>query len=93
MRRIHEDDNRWPQRGGVATAAMEAYQRIEYYDWAPIAMEESLLECGVRLFELRSRSHTPPENLASLRRDADQLQFFGVRVERIHENSIAPNYR
>jgi neutral ceramidase len=33
----------------VANAAMEAYQRIEYYDWAPIAMEESLLECGVRM--------------------------------------------
>jgi len=33
----------------VATAAMEAYSKIEYYDWAPIAMEESLLECGVRM--------------------------------------------
>jgi hypothetical protein len=33
----------------LATAAMEAYQRIEYYNWVPIAMEESLLECGVRL--------------------------------------------
>jgi neutral ceramidase len=33
----------------VATAAMEAYNKIEYYDWAPIAMEESLLECGVRM--------------------------------------------
>src|SRR5262245_53328196 len=32
----------------VATAAMEAYGKIEYYDWAPIAMEESLLTCGVR---------------------------------------------
>src|SRR5262245_10834825 len=33
----------------VADAAMEAYKRIEYYDWAPIVMEESLLECGVRM--------------------------------------------
>jgi neutral ceramidase len=33
----------------VASAAMEAYQRIEYFDWAPIAMKESLLECGVRM--------------------------------------------
>jgi neutral ceramidase len=33
----------------VADAAMEAYRRIEYYDWAPIVMEESLLECGVRM--------------------------------------------
>ena len=33
----------------VANAAMEAYGRIEYFDWAPIAMEESLLECGVRM--------------------------------------------
>jgi neutral ceramidase len=33
----------------VAAAAMEAYGRIEYYDWAPIVMEESLLECGVRM--------------------------------------------
>jgi len=30
-------------------AAMEAYRRIEHYDWAPIVMEESLLECGVRM--------------------------------------------
>ena len=33
----------------VANAAFEAYQRIQYYDWAPIVMEESLLECGVRM--------------------------------------------
>lgn len=33
----------------VANAAFEAYQRIEYCDWAPIVMEESLLECGVRM--------------------------------------------
>jgi neutral ceramidase len=33
----------------VADAAMAAYNRIQYYDWAPIAMEESLLECGVRM--------------------------------------------
>jgi neutral ceramidase len=33
----------------VATAAMEAYQRIEYFDWVPIAMQESLLECNVRM--------------------------------------------
>jgi neutral ceramidase len=33
----------------VADAAMEAYGRIEYYDWAPIVMQESLLECGVRM--------------------------------------------
>ncbi|MEX2172731.1 MAG: hypothetical protein WD872_00130 [Pirellulaceae bacterium] len=33
----------------VASAAYVAYQRIEYLDWAPIAMEESLLEVGVRM--------------------------------------------
>jgi hypothetical protein len=35
--------------GDVATAALEAYQRIQYYDWAPLVMDESLLECGVRM--------------------------------------------
>jgi hypothetical protein len=33
----------------VATAAMEAYGRIQYYDWVPLAMAESVLECGVRM--------------------------------------------
>jgi neutral ceramidase len=33
----------------VAAAAMEAYSRIQYYDWVPLAMAESLLECGVRM--------------------------------------------
>jgi hypothetical protein len=33
----------------VADAAMEAYGRIQYYDWAPLVMHESLLECGVRM--------------------------------------------
>ena len=33
----------------VARAAFAAYSQIRYYDWAPIAMEESLLECGVRM--------------------------------------------
>lgn len=33
----------------VATAAMEAYGRIQYYDWVPLVMAESLLECGVRM--------------------------------------------
>jgi hypothetical protein len=33
----------------VANAAFEAYQKIEYFDWAPIVMRESLLECGVRM--------------------------------------------
>ncbi len=33
----------------VADAAMTAYKGIQYYDWAPIVMEESLLECGVRM--------------------------------------------
>lgn len=33
----------------VATAAMEAYGRIEYFDWVPIVMAESLLSCGVRM--------------------------------------------
>jgi hypothetical protein len=33
----------------VADAAYQAYQRIEHFDWAPIVMEESLLECGVRM--------------------------------------------
>jgi hypothetical protein len=33
----------------VANAAFEAYKSIEYYDWAPIVMEESLLEVPVRM--------------------------------------------
>jgi hypothetical protein len=33
----------------VASAAFEAYQQIEYYDWVPLAMEESLLEVAVRM--------------------------------------------
>jgi neutral ceramidase len=33
----------------VATAAMEAHSRIQYFDWVPLVMEESLLECGVRM--------------------------------------------
>jgi neutral ceramidase len=33
----------------VADAAFEAYQRIEYFDWVPLVMEESLLEVAVRM--------------------------------------------
>jgi hypothetical protein len=33
----------------VAAAALEAYGRITYFDWAPIVVNESLLECGVRM--------------------------------------------
>lgn len=33
----------------VANAAFEAYSKIEYFDWVPLVMEESLLECGVRM--------------------------------------------
>jgi hypothetical protein len=33
----------------VAAAAMEAHGRIRYFDWVPLVMEESLLECGVRM--------------------------------------------
>ena len=33
----------------VAAAAHEAYGRIEYRDWVPLAMEESLLTVGVRM--------------------------------------------
>jgi hypothetical protein len=33
----------------VASAAFEAYKKIKYYDWAPIAMEERLLTLGVRM--------------------------------------------
>lgn len=33
----------------VANAAFEAYQKIEYFDWVPLVMHESLLECGVRM--------------------------------------------
>ena len=32
----------------VARAAFQAYGRIEYFDWVPLVMEESLLELGVR---------------------------------------------
>jgi hypothetical protein len=33
----------------VAAAAFEAYGRIEYRDWVPLAMEESLLSVAVRM--------------------------------------------
>lgn len=33
----------------VAQAAFDAYQNIEFYDWAPLVMEERLLEVGVRM--------------------------------------------
>jgi hypothetical protein len=33
----------------VAAAAYEAFGRIEYRDWVPLAMEESLLTVGVRM--------------------------------------------
>lgn len=33
----------------VANAALEAFARIEYYDWVPISMAESLLQVGVRM--------------------------------------------
>lgn len=33
----------------VAQAAFEAYQRIQFQDWAPLVMEERLLEVGVRM--------------------------------------------
>jgi hypothetical protein len=33
----------------VANAALEAFAQIKYYDWAPIVMEESLLEVAVRM--------------------------------------------
>lgn len=35
--------------GDVAQAAFAAYQQIQFQDWAPIAMEEKLLEVGVRM--------------------------------------------
>lgn len=33
----------------VANAAFEAYQRIKYYDWVPLVMEETLLTLNVRV--------------------------------------------
>ena len=33
----------------VSSAAFEAYQRISYFDWAPLVMEEKLLSVGVRM--------------------------------------------
>ena len=33
----------------VAQAAFEAYRRIQYFDWVPLAMEEKLLTLGVRM--------------------------------------------
>ena len=33
----------------VAQAAFEAYRRIQFKDWAPLVMEERLLEVGVRM--------------------------------------------
>ncbi|HZN35808.1 MAG TPA: hypothetical protein VFB80_18390 [Pirellulaceae bacterium] len=33
----------------VAAAALEACGRIQYFDWVPLVMQESLLECNVRM--------------------------------------------
>ncbi|MBC8870873.1 MAG: hypothetical protein H8E44_15725 [Planctomycetes bacterium] len=33
----------------VASAAFEAYQTIEYYDWVPLVMDERVLTLGVRM--------------------------------------------
>jgi hypothetical protein len=33
----------------VSTAAFAAYQKISYFDWAPLVMEEKLLTVGVRM--------------------------------------------
>lgn len=33
----------------VSTAAFEAWQRISYFDWAPLVMQEKLLTLGVRM--------------------------------------------
>ncbi|MDB5387533.1 MAG: hypothetical protein JWM11_3179 [Planctomycetaceae bacterium] len=35
--------------GNVAQGAFEAYQKIQFYDWVPLVMEEGLLEVGVRM--------------------------------------------
>jgi hypothetical protein len=35
--------------GAVAQAAYEAYRQIQFYDWAPLVMQERLLEVGVRM--------------------------------------------
>jgi len=35
--------------GDVAQAAFEAYRQIQFHDWAPLVMEERLLEVGVRM--------------------------------------------
>ena len=34
---------------GVADSAVQAYRRIEYHDWVPLASSESEIELGVRL--------------------------------------------
>jgi hypothetical protein len=33
----------------VSSAAFKAYQKISYFDWAPLVMEEKLLTVGVRM--------------------------------------------
>lgn len=48
-RRPKRTFDRFSVAAEVAQAAHEAFQRIEYVDWAPIFMEESLLEVGVRM--------------------------------------------
>lgn len=41
--------DRFTVANDVAQAAFSAYQKIKYYDWAPIVMEESLMNVGVRV--------------------------------------------
>jgi len=48
-RRPKRTFDRFSVAAEVARAAHDAYQRIEYVDWAPIRMEESRLEVGVRM--------------------------------------------
>lgn len=45
-RRVYSVDS---VSSGVVQAAFEAYQKIQFYDWVPVVMEERLLEVGVRM--------------------------------------------
>lgn len=64
--------------GDVANAAYEAYQKIQFFDWVPLVMEERLLELNVRM--------PGPEEVLSARAIVDT---FGLRKPRTLEEIYA----
>ena len=63
---------------GVAQAAYDAYQKIQFYDWVPLVMEERKLEVGVRM-----------PNAEEVRAAREIVDTFGLRKPRTLEEIYA----